>query len=295
MAEATTDDLALRIRAALRDTSAPLWLPGFTTDLAGLAWHKLGRDLQLTRASYGTARVLCQDPGQVRRVAVSLDISSPDGAGHDADAIPIELLPEDLARRCAGPEVRFFGVEQVVGGVSARIEEALRVLGAVPTVLPTVSSLVRALHLIDPVDDANDVSFSEPGLPFSAFVSVPGPGAVAPGLRVAEALLHEAMHLLLTLVEAVVPLVARTEKTFFSPWRNEFRTAQGVLHALYVFRVIDEFLGAAPFEIPALARWRPHAAERRATIARQVRETRDFRRCADLTAEGAAFVDRLLG
>ena len=36
-----------------------------------------------------------------------------------------------------------------------------------------------------------------------------------------------------------MPLVTPTERTYFSPWRNEYRTAQGVLHALYVFRVID--------------------------------------------------------
>lgn len=293
MAEATPDDLAARIRGALRDTSAPPWLPGIAADLTDTAWRKLGRDLRLTRASYGTARVLRQDPGEMRRVAVYLDIPSLDGARRDP--IPVELLPADLARRCASPEVRFFGVEQVVGGVSARIEEALRILGAVPTALASVFSLVRALHLIDPADDENDVSFSEPGLPFSAFVSVPGPGAVAGSLRVAEALLHEAMHLQLTLVEAVVPLVAPTEGTYFSPWRNECRTAQGVLHGLYVFRVIDAFLREVSFEDPALARWRRHARQRRATIARQVRKIDDFRGCRDLTADGAAFVARLLG
>lgn len=273
MAEATTDDLAARVRVALQETSAPPWLPGLTADLADTAWRKLDRRLHLTRASYGTARVLRQDPGAIRRVATFFEVPSPDVFGRDA--IPLELLPEDLAHRCAGPEMRFFEAEEVLeAGVSLRVEEALEILCAVPTVLPTVCSLVRALHLIDTADDEIDVSLSEPGLPFSAFVSVPGPAAVAGALRVAEAIRHEAMHLQLTLVEAVVPLVARTERTFFSPWRNEHRTAQGVLHALYVFRVIDAFLGAAPFEIPALARLRPHAAERRAMIARQVRDPR---------------------
>jgi HEXXH motif-containing protein len=288
------DDLATRVRAALRDTSVPLWLPGLTADLADTAWRELGRDLRLTRASYGTARVLHQDPREIRRVVVSLDIPSPGGSGRDA--IPVELLPENLARRCAGPDVRFFGAEEILGdGVSVRVEKAIELLDTVPTVLPAVCSLVRALHLIDPADNEIDVSFSEPGLPFSAFVSVPGPEAVAGALRVAEALLHEAMHLQLTLAEAVVPLVAPTERTYFSPWRNEYRTAQGVLHALYVFRVIDAFLGAVPFQSLAFAPSRRHALGRRATIARQVQEIHSFRGCTDLTPDGAAFVDRLLG
>lgn len=294
MEKATVDDLAARVRKALRDTSTPPWLPGMTADLADAAWRRLGREIRLTRATYGTARMLREDPKELRRVVASLDVPSADGDGRDA--LLIELLPEDLARRCAGPDVRFFGAEEIVAnGVCGRIEEALEILDGVPTVLPTVGALVRALHLIDPVDEEVDVSFSEPGLPFSAFVSVPGPGSVAGALRVAEALLHEAMHLQLTLVEEVVPLVTPTERTYFSPWRNEHRTAQGVLHALYVFRVIDTFLGAAPLEGRALAPLRRHVRERRATIARQVWEIHDFRECVDLTKDGAAFVDRLLG
>jgi HEXXH motif-containing protein len=206
------------------------------------------------------------------------------------------LLPEDLARHYAGSDVRFFGAEEILeAAVSECIEEALEILRSVPTVLSTISSLVRALHFIDPEDDEVDVSFSEPGLPFTAFISVPGPDAAAGALRVAEALLHEAMHLQLTFVESVVPLVNPTESTYFSPWRNEYRTAQGILHALYVFQVIDTFLAAAPFEDPTLAPSRRHAAERRATIARQVRKIRNFRASEDLTEDGEAFVGRLFG
>ncbi len=294
MVETKAEDLAAQVREALHDTSAPLWLPGLTPELVDAAWRRLGRGLGLTRASYGTARMLLQDPGEIRRIVVAFPGPSADGAARDA--IPVELLPEDLARRCAGPDLRFFGAEEILAaGMSDCVEESLKILGGVPTVLPTISSLVRALHFIDPADDEVDVSFSEPGLPFSAFVSVPGPDAVASGLRVAEALLHEAMHLQLTLVEAVVPLVTPTERTYFSPWRNEYRTAQGVLHALYVFRVIDAFLSVASFEGPALAPARRHASERRAMIAGQMRKIRDFRSCGDLTEEGAAFVGRLLG
>jgi len=294
MPEATTDDLAARLRGALRDADTPLWLPELTADLADAAWRKLDRDLGLTRVSYGTARLLRRDPEESRQVVLSLDVPSPEGVG--CDAIPIELLPENLAVECAGPEVRFFRAEEILGsGVAVRVREALEILGAVPTVLPTVGSLVRSLHLIDPADDEIDISFSEPGLPFSAFVSVPGPEAVAGTLRVAEALLHEAMHLQLTLVEAIVPLVLPTQKAYFSPWRNEYRTAQGVLHALYVFRVIDAFLGEMSYEGPGSELLRDHANERRATIARQIGEIHDFRNCVDLTPDGIAFVDRLLG
>jgi HEXXH motif-containing protein len=294
MEEATTDDLTARVREGLLDTSAPLWFPRITADLADAAWHRLGRDFRLTRTSYGTARMLRRDPGEARQVVASFGVPSVYEA--DCDAIPVELLPEDLARQCAGPDVRFFRTEEILeDSVSGCVEEALQILDSVSAVLPTVSSLVRALHLIDPADDEVDISFSEPSLPFSAFISVPGPSAVAGALRVAEALLHEAMHLQLTSVEAIVPLITHTERTYFSPWRNEYRTAQGVLHALYVFRVIDAFLGAAFFEGSAFGPLRHYVGERRAMIARQVREIQDFRECEGLTASGVAFVSRLLG
>lgn len=293
MAETETDDLSAQVRGALVDASVPLWFPGLTTALVRSACRKLGRDLRLTRASYGTARLLRRDSEETRRVVAT--VVAPSAGAAASDAIPVEVLPEDLARQCAGLEVRFFTVKEILGvGILGCLREALEVLSAVPSVRQTVCSLVRALHLIDPKDDEVDVSFSEPGLPFSAFVSVPGPNAPARTVRVAEALLHEAMHLQLTLVEAVVPLVRSTEGTYFSPWRNEYRTAQGVLHALYVFRVIDAFLREVAFEGSALANSRRHAAERRALIGRQVWEIRDFRRCADLTKDGAAFVERLL-
>jgi HEXXH motif-containing protein len=293
MAKVMADDLVVRVRAALTDTNTPPWFPDLTSDLAESGWHELSRTLNLTPASYGTARVMLQNPEGIRRVVVPLNTPLSDEGRRDA--IPVELLPADLARRCAGPDVRFFEAEEILNaGVFGRVEEALAVLGSVPTILPTVSALVRALHLIDTADDEIDVSFSEPTLPFSAFVSVPGPEAVAGPLRIAEALLHEAMHLQLTLMEAVVPLVTSSDRTYFSPWRNEYRTAQGVLHALYVFRVIDAFFGKLPFEDPALARYQIEASERRATIAEQVREISDFRQCADLTSDGAAFVGRLI-
>ncbi len=293
MLQTAPRDLVNRIRSALRNKSERPWIPMLTAELADTAWRKLGSDLNLSRVSYGTARVMRRNSAEPLRVAATFDSSCLDGKR--ADGIRVELLPEDLARRCAGPEVRFYEAAEILDPcVSSSVEEALEILGAVPTLLPTVCSLVRSLHLLNPDDDEVDISFSQPWLPFSAFVSVPGPGSVNGALRVAEALLHEAMHLQLTLVEAVVPLVVPSGKTYFSPWRNEYRTAQGVVHALYVFKVIDAFLAGTSFKEPSLTKSHRFAKERRMTIANQMQEIHDFRGCSDLTPDGAALVDRLL-
>ena len=49
------------------------------------------------------------------------------------------------------------------------------------------------------------------------------------------------MHLQLTLIEGAVPMVAGTGDTLHSPWQGRMRPVQGILHGLYVFRVIQDF------------------------------------------------------
>lgn len=58
-------------------------------------------------------------------------------------------------------------------------------------------------------------------------------------LRVAENLIHETMHLQLTLFESLCPLVdTESAWSVYSPWKHQERPAQGVLHGLYVFCVL---------------------------------------------------------
>ena len=289
-----TDDLITRIQVTLQDASAAPWLPTLAPDLVAAGWHELERDLRLTRDSYGTTRVLSRDPEETRRLVVSLDAPSSYGVKHDS--IQIEVLPEDITQQWSNPGFRFFKAQEIqCDGVTGRVEEAIKLLAGVPTMLATVCSLTRSLHLLDTTDYQVDVSFSEPKMPFSVFVSVPGPGVQDGIFRVAEAMIHEAMHLQLTLTEGFVPLVEPTEGTYFSPWRNEYRTPGGVLHALYVFRVIDAFFEAVLTNGPDSESLRCHAFKRRAEITQQIELIRDFRECPSLTDAGTAFVSRMLG
>ena len=287
------DEVINRIQAILQDPNEPSWLPNLTPDLVASGWSKLDCDLRLTRASYGTARVLARDAEGTRSLVTSFEALSDYDLRHDS--IQVELLPQAITRQWSSPSFRFFEAEEILkGGVANRVEEAIQLLDSVPTMLATVYSLVRSLHLLDTSDDQVDVSFSEPKMPFSVFISVPGPGAQDGIFRVAEAMLHEAMHLQLTLIEGFVPLVEPTERTYFSPWRNEYRTPLGVLHALYVFRVIDAFFGAILTDVPGSEPLRCHALSRREEITQQVESIRDFQDSQSLTDVGAAFVSRLL-
>ena len=251
------------------------------------------RDLGLTPAAYGTVRLLLRNPRGERSVIVRCGTESNEGGGPAVEGIPVEMLPPDVAQKIAGSDVRFLDAHGVEDLAAHQLAEAIAILNLVPTIWPTVSTLVKSLHIIDPVDDEIDVSFSDPTIPFSIFVSVPRVWSEVAALRVAEAILHEAMHLQLTLIERVVPLVVPQRVMYYSPWRDEQRDSEGILQALYVFVVIRSFLGLIPVRQSSTIN--DHVADRLAQIDRQIEQARDFRQCDELTSYGASLVARLLG
>lgn len=60
-----------------------------------------------------------------------------------------------------------------------------------------------------------DVSHSTPVLPLSIFVSVPGADERHAELRLAESIIHEAMHLQLTFIESLSHSLSRPERQRF--------------------------------------------------------------------------------
>ena len=168
------------------------------------------------------------------------------------------------------------------------LSEALTLVAQVPSLGQSIQMLVKSIHLLRPDGPTMDTSFSEPRLPFSIFVSVP-PGRIEDDVsRVAEAIVHEAMHLQLSLVERQVPLIGNSRIEIFSPWRGEIRDASGLLHALYVFRAIYDWLGLMSAQLPR------YACRRRREIEQQVREVDWPCLRPALTPAGTVLLDRLL-
>ena len=285
-------DLRSQVRVALRDRCKSPWMPGLAEPLSRVVLKQLESEIGITHASYGTVRVLRRNPKEQRLVAAKCNGSSNTRTHTSGKEIALEILPLDIARRIVGQDVQFLDEYSVVKTVAQQIQEALSLLDLVSTALPTVCALVRSIHIINPIEDDTDVSFSDPALPFSIFVSVPLKWTEIAALRVAEAILHEAMHLQLTLVERVVPLVRPQRKMYYSPWRDEVRNSEGILQALYAFVVIRSFLREVPL------RWsspvNDYVTGRIAQISCQIEEAQDFRECDELTPDGTAFVARLL-
>jgi HEXXH motif-containing protein len=167
------------------------------------------------------------------------------------------------------------------------VRDAAGLLAQIPSLAESTGILVRTLHVLR-ADTGYDVSHSDPTIPFTIFVSVPSPGEKDSVIRVAESILHEAMHLQLTLVEAVVPLVA-AEGEGFSPWQRRARPIRGLLHGLYVFSVIARFMDYIAGLRPEL---NGKAFQRRAEIEEEVALLEDF---SDyLTSPGKAVRARCL-
>jgi hypothetical protein len=282
------DNLAERIKASIEDPTGELWFPELTADLATRAWESLQRDIGLTPDSYGTERVLSRSLSTPRVTITSLKTSPSTCA--TPSAIAIEALSPESAIKYREQGVSFYSADEILQStILLGLEDALVIINQVPSLMRTIATLVRSLHVIRPEDEDYDVSFSEPHIPFSIFVSVPERRISNDALRVAEAIVHEAMHLQLTLIQHMTPLLDPTSNKYYSPWKREFRDAEGVLQALYVFKIIHDFLRALNATFID-ANEEQKISKRLSAIRSQIGNVRGLRGDNALTSTGARLV-----
>ena len=132
--------------------------------------------------------------------------------------------------------------QEIESNVLCKLQGALKILQQVKPVFDCIENLVRTIQVLRTGDADIDLSYSHPKIPFSIFVSVCEDDLDISNLRVAESILHEALHLKLTLIENILPLVnTDIDNTYYSPWRDENRPTQGILHGMFVFKVIKDF------------------------------------------------------
>jgi HEXXH motif-containing protein len=272
------EDLRARVRNEIGDGSTPLWWPGLATALVRDRASRLDFPLQ----EYTTSRFL------ERALAPRKFLRNCSGGSASHLALTLEVMPLSLHERFADRGLEFAKEDEVTSETAAVVCAATRLICPEPSLAQTVRALVRSVHILKSKSAGFDVSFSDPKIPFSVFLSVPS-GAHA-DLRIAEALVHECMHLQLTLVEEVLPLVKRGQASSYSPWKQANRPISGVMHALYVFRVIDSWLAS-------LAGLRSQSAvieRRRAQIAEEVSELELSGKEPGFTSDGAQLIQRLL-
>lgn len=185
--------------------------------------------------------------------------------------------------------------ELLTGHVVSKLQRALAVLAEVAPAYACVRTLVRSVQVLRQPEPEIDVSYSHPAVPFSIFVTVCDEDSPLAALRVAEAVLHETMHLHLTLLEAVVDLVLPgSSALYYSPWREEDRPVRGVLHGLFVFRAVQAFYQALIAEADYASDLTEFASERISAITREVQLLTGFTQANGLTAIGKQLVANLL-
>jgi HEXXH motif-containing protein len=272
-----------QIRASFANLNNAPWFPDLTNALVAQKWKEMGADMNLTVESYGTTRILRHSVDAPRRIIAV--VNSPQSCC--APSVFMEDIEDELADLYRNVGVRFYATPELkTSTILCCLQEAFSILGYINGVKETVESLIRSLHVIKPRDRDHDISFSEPHIPFSVFVSVAKKRIAGDALRLAESILHEAMHLQLTLVEGIAPLIKSRSNRYFSPWRGEMRDAEGILHGLYVFTVLEGFFRELQ-KLRGLDQFsQRHIQIRRSEIQRQIAQLDSFRTSNDLTEIG---------
>ena len=203
-----------------------------------------------------------------------------------------EVLPMSSRVRYEALGLIFSDTATIEAAVAA-VRSALSLIASIPSLYIAVAAFVRSLHVLQAPGMDFDVSHSDPEVPFSIFVSIPPPERQGP-LRLAESIIHECMHLQLTMIETILPLVGAGNATAFSPWQQRARPFRGILHGVYVFSVIDACLQALDGSGSLAPDETAFVRKRRREIAHEVAQVDHFAIAEELTDDGGVLVGQLL-
>ena len=270
-------------RAVLSQSAEP-WFPGMAESMTAVTWQAIARR-GFVPTNYGTHRWLENKPTAERLEFATLDL------GNSLEC-RIEELPSPSRVRYERSGLAFPGSLSIETHI-ATVRSALSLIALVPSLYATVAAYLRTLHVLQAPGTDFDVSHSDPEVPFSIFVSIPSVEREGK-LRLAESIIHECMHLQLTIIEAELPLVCDRNVLIFSPWQQTARPLSGVLHALYVFSVIDAYFQALGQSCSLTRDERAFVTKRREQITQEVAQVADLANVEGLTNEGGVLVGQLL-
>lgn len=270
----------------------PLWETELTAMLVSDKWSTLAIDRSINPDNYSTAFSLHRGNSPIAAVPTRVILSTDESNGTVYLESPsFELLQTFYEEHGLVPSS---DLEINANSAWTKVKTALNLLDQVSLANDCVKKLVRSIQVLNQEDPEIDVSYSHPDIPFSIFVSVCPDNSMLSTFRVAESILHEAMHLKLTLIEGVTPMIIPAAKgLYFSPWRDELRPAQGVLHGLFVFRAILDFYTALVPRVTA-AREIVYLQDRITQITEELNSLRSFPDCKDLTKDAAILTKNLL-
>lgn len=266
----------------------PPWDMNLPQDLRRFGEVMFLHPLGLSVRDYSTARFLSRNPAREKKSAGLVSL------GAATEPVIVEVLDATILNYFADRGLTPNDTTDAVLACQCISEAACEIVGLVPCCAASMTELVRSIHLIASAGEEYDSSHSDPEIPFSIFVSVPTSKGRRSVLRVAEGLVHEAMHLQLSLYEAICPLVdGSVEWGIYSPWKQTKRETQGILHGLYVFGVLKWMWQHVQATISSDEE-RRFAEIRIHEITEDVEAVRGVIESPALTADGRRFVDSVL-
>ena len=267
----------------------PIWDENVTQALVDDRWQILARSGQWTPRNYNAAGYYLNDLS-VSPVKTKISSDSRD------QNIYIEVpCPDCLDGFYIKAGLHPYPDAQINNPfILTCFQEALQLLEYVVPSAMCIHALVRSIIVLVPDNPDTDISYSHPAIPFSIFISCSAQPSNYQEIRLLEAILHEAMHLQLSLTERYIPLIESSRETdlYYSPWRNENRPARGVLHGLFVFRAIYEFFSIL-LAHPQSTSIKFYTNRRLEHIAHEIRSLTGFPSSDALTATGSLFAEQL--
>ena len=213
----------------------PLWETALAIELVQNKWNELRKQGLKDSSDYSTGRIWSKnfELGVGKRVAITETI----------DPIQLEFPSFELLDSFYDEHgLEPLSEREIESDVLCKLQGALKILQQVKPVYDCIEKLVRTIQVLRTHDADIDLSYSHPQIPFSIFLSVCTYNSITSDLRVAESILHESSHLFLSLVENCIDLIVPSSTaTFYSPWRDEHRPIRGVLHGIFVFKMIKDF------------------------------------------------------
>ena len=256
------------------------WFPETAGRVAQFAWENAGR-YSFSPENYGTHRWYHKNPKRERIRLAHFELSN-------SSEFLIEVLPNSTRRYYERVGLVFSDHSPITA-----FPAALDLIRTVPSLYNTISLYLRSLHILEAPTDEHDVSHSDPSVPFSIFVSVPPSGARC-RMRLAESIVHESMHLQLSAIERLLPLVDQLEALHCSPWQQTLRPPAGILHGLYVFTIIHNFFGMAVHTGSLTSEEFQFANSRRRQIANEVHQLSSHGWTHSLSTIGRNLASRLV-
>jgi hypothetical protein len=282
-------DKLLALANAFIEHPFPLWESELTAALVENKWIDLNREGLSGPEQYNTAWPLTKEKDiEVEKLIVQ--------KSQEGETIYCELpLFESIGNFYEEHGLILCSKEELVStNALEKLKTAFSLFELVPGLPECLFKLVRCIQVIKQDYPETDTSYSHPKIPFSIFVSVCQDNSPVSALRVAESILHEAMHLKLTLLENVIPLInPNSTELFYSPWRGEERPIRGVLHGLFVFRAIYCLIK----ELNKLNSYKSEfmfGVDRLRQLELEIIQIESFPSCSGLTEAGASLSKSLL-